>query len=38
MNSSYALPHSRTMAGYLLPHRSAKSSNADRAAAALTPV
>ena len=38
MNSSQALSHSRMIAGYCLPHFSASSSNAARAAAALTAV
>ena len=38
MNSSQALSHSRTIAGYRSPHFSASSSNAARAAVALTAV
>jgi hypothetical protein len=38
MNSSHALAHSRITAGYRCPHLSLSSSNAARAAAALTAV
>jgi hypothetical protein len=38
MNSAQALSHNRITAGYLPPHFCARSSNAARAAVALTAV